>query len=108
MDGLRAASPQATLICLDAWSDPSKVDRLGVQVAVYDQTVQQSCAAVQGRFVDLSSSYADPAYHGPPGRLTAHGPCDRIHPNDAGHAHLAELVLADVPPPPPAEAGRTG
>jgi lysophospholipase L1-like esterase len=94
---LRAGSPQATLVCLDAWSDPSRVNRLGVRVGVYDQLVQQSCAAVQGRFVDLSSSYADAAYHGPPGRVTARGRSDRFHPNDAGHARLAQLVLADVP-----------
>ena len=102
---LRAASPGATLICLDAWSDPSKVNRLHVRVGVYDEAVQQSCAAVQGHFIDLSSSYADAAYHGPPGRPTPHGRSDRFHPNDAGHAHLAGLVLADVPPPPPSAGG---
>ena len=107
LDRLRAAAPHAEMICLDAWGDPSKVNRLGVKVSVYDQDVQRSCAEVQGRFVDLSKAYADAAYHGPAGRLTPRGRSDRFHPNDAGHARLAELVLADVPPPPSTDANRT-
>jgi GDSL-like lipase/acylhydrolase family protein len=36
---LRAASPDASLVCLDAWANASTVNRLGVPVAVYDQAV---------------------------------------------------------------------
>ena len=104
---LRAASPNATLVCLDAWANASTVNRLGVPVAVYDQAVEAACTGAGGHFVDLSAAYQVAAYHGPAGDPTPHGPSDWFHPNDGGHARLASLVLAAASPLPEAPQGGT-
>jgi lysophospholipase L1-like esterase len=102
---LRAASPGATLVCLDAWANAATVNRLGVPVAVYDQAVERACTGAGGHFVDLSAAYQVAAYHGPAGRPTPYGPSDWFHPNDGGHARVASLVLAAASPLPQATKG---
>jgi acyl-CoA thioesterase-1 len=94
LDRLRAASPKADLICMGAWSDPAQKNHLGVEVADYDLAAQTQCEADGGHYVDISAAYLNAANHGPPGRETFIGKSDVFHPNDAGHAELARLVLA--------------
>jgi lysophospholipase L1-like esterase len=94
LDQLRAASPKAELVCLGAWLDPTSVNRLGVAAVDYDVATRTACDEEGGRYVDLSSVYLDPLNHGPQGRQTYHGPGDLYHPNDRGHAQIADLVLA--------------
>ena len=96
-----AASPKADLVCIGAWLDPTSTNRLGVAVVDYDVATRTACGAVGGRYVDLSSTYLDPLNHGPAGRQTYQGPGDLYHPNDRGHAQIADLVLASdgVPEP---------
>jgi len=99
LDQLRAASPKADLVCLGAWLDPTTVNRLGVAAVDYDVATRTACGEKGGRYVDLSATYLDPLNHGPMGRQTYHGPGDLYHPNDRGHAEIADLVLAsDVVP----------
>jgi acyl-CoA thioesterase I len=99
LDQLRAASPRAELVCLGAWLDPTSVNRLGVAAVDYDVATRTACGEEGARYVDLSAAYLDPLNHGPAGRQTYHGPGDLYHPNDRGHAEIADLVLAgdDVP-----------
>jgi acyl-CoA thioesterase-1 len=104
---LGAASPGATLVCLDAWANASTVNRPGVPVAVYDQAVERACKGAGGHFVDLSATYQVAAYHGPAGRATPYGRSDWFHPNDGGHARVASLVLAAASPLPQATQGGT-
>jgi acyl-CoA thioesterase I len=94
LDRLRAASRKADLVCLGAWLDPTSVNRLGVEAVDYDVATRTACGAVGGRYVDLSATYLDPLNHGPLGRQTYQGPGDLYHPNDRGHAAIADLVLA--------------
>jgi hypothetical protein len=91
---LRAASPNAELVCLGAWSDPSSVNGLGVAAVDYDVAARTACGGEGGRYVDLSAVYLDVRNHGPVGRPTYHGPGDLFHPNDRGHAEVAAMVLA--------------
>jgi acyl-CoA thioesterase-1 len=99
LDQLRAASPKAELVCLGAWLDPTSTNRLGVAAVDYDVATRTACGEEGGRYVDLSATYLDPLNHGPQGRQTYHGPGDLYHPNDRGHAEIADLVLesAGVP-----------
>ena len=101
LDQLHAASPKADLVCLGAWLDPASTNRLGVAVVDYDVATRTACGEEGGRYVDLSSTYLDPLNHGPEGRQTYQGPGDLYHPNDRGHAQIADLVLASdgVPQP---------
>jgi acyl-CoA thioesterase I len=94
LDRLRTASPKAELICMGAWSDPTQKNRLGAEVIDYDLAARTQCEAAHGHYVDISAAYLDMHNHGPAGRPTYQGPGDIFHPNDAGHAELAELVLA--------------
>jgi acyl-CoA thioesterase I len=94
LEQLRAASPKADLVCLGAWLDPTAVNRLGVAAVDYDVATRTACGEEGGRYVDLSATYLDPLNHGPMGRQTYHGPGDLYHPNDRGHAQIADLVLA--------------
>ena len=52
-----------------------------------------AAAEAGGHFADIAPLYANEAYHGPLGRPTWVGPGDWFHPNDAGHAAIAAVVL---------------
>jgi lysophospholipase L1-like esterase len=85
MARLRRANPAVILVCLSLWQDQT--------AQVWDDTVRTLCTQAGGHFADIAPLYANEAYHGPLGRPTWVGPGDWFHPNDAGHAAIAAVVL---------------
>lgn len=79
---VEAAEPQAQLLCLAVWEMPDNLR---------DTVIRALCP---GRYVDVGPIYSTWPDHGPVGRPTAFGPGDWFHPNDAGHAAIAQAVLA--------------
>lgn len=96
LDRVRATSPHASLLCLGAWERAAAIDRVGVPVAAYDAIEKRACAAHGGGFLSPSPIFEHTAWRGPRGRATAFGRGDDFHPNNLGHLHLAEAILADL------------
>ncbi|NKX50137.1 SGNH/GDSL hydrolase family protein, partial [Arthrobacter deserti] len=83
-DAPRAQSRDAVLVCLGAWGRPAAVGD-------YDDAVASQCRRQDGTFRPLGQLYEDNRWEGgvmPDGRKV-----DDSHPNDAGHALIAGLVL---------------
>ena len=93
---LHATSPQASLLCLGAWEPTYAVNGAGVPVLAYDSIEKGACTRHGGHFLSPSPIYQHAAWRGPTGRLTAFGPGDDFHPNNRGHLHLAEAILAQL------------
>jgi lysophospholipase L1-like esterase len=94
---LSDTSPTATVTCVSVWAPRETPNPLGIPGARYDTVIAEACAALphhQGRYVDISAIYADPAAHGPNGRRVWLGTGDVFHPNDAGHAAIAAAIYA--------------
>lgn len=96
LDRLHATSPQASLLCVGAWEPNYAVNRVGIPVVAYDSIERGACAGHGGHYLSPSPIFQHAAWRGPPGRLTAFGPGDNFHPNNAGHLHLAEAILAQL------------
>lgn len=86
---LRTYEPGVRVLCLGLWRDSSQAPR--------EQWMQATCMAQGVKFVPLIALYNNPAYHGPVGRSTWLGPADYFHPNDAGHAAIAQAIEAVLP-----------
>jgi lysophospholipase L1-like esterase len=90
LDAVRAASPQAALVCAGVWK------RSPVQLAM-DSTIETECTKRGGRFVPLSAFYGEAQYMSKPGIPHWDGAkTDGNHPNDAGHRKIADALLAAV------------
>lgn len=76
---------EKTLLCLGPWLTASEaIDRM-----------REHCERADGRFIDLTGLYELRGPAGEPGYpLTK----DAYHPNDAGHAGIAERVIAALVP----------
>ncbi len=96
IDRVRATSPRASLLCLGAWEPAYAVNRVGIPVVAYDSIERHSCAAHGGSFLSPSPIFQHTAWRGPAGRLTAFGRGDDFHPNNQGHLHLADAILAQL------------
>ena len=59
----------------------------------FDAIIKDACTTQNGAFRALMPLYLNNSFHGPAGRTTFKGPADAFHPNDAGHAAIARLVL---------------
>src|SRR5579859_1174515 len=83
---LVADNPQARLVALNVWGDPTAE-------AAYNTAIQQEAATWTGAggsvLVDISTLYMNPFNHWPTGD-------DLFHPNDNGHSAIAQAVLAAV------------
>ncbi|HEU5348240.1 MAG TPA: SGNH/GDSL hydrolase family protein [Ktedonobacterales bacterium] len=84
-------APNARLICLGTWRDPSA----GVSESghAYNQIIQSDCP---NTYIPLGDLYLNNSYHGPAGRSTWLGTGDWFHPNDAGHAAIAARVAVVI------------
>ncbi|MEA2683208.1 MAG: acyl-CoA thioesterase [Chloroflexota bacterium] len=96
---LRSTSPAARIICLGAWANASARNAIGVPVSAYNTAVQRGCAGVDGQFVDLALTYANPANHASKARGTRGQATDTFHPNDRGHAAIAAAVIIAIDRP---------
>lgn len=96
LDRVRTTSPGASLLCLGAWEPASAVNRAGIPVLAYDSIEKGDCAGHHASYLSPSPIFQHAAWRGPAGRLTAFGRGDDFHPNNLGHLHLAEAVLAQL------------
>ncbi|WP_091109420.1 SGNH/GDSL hydrolase family protein [Geodermatophilus dictyosporus] len=88
LDGVRALAPDATLVCDGVWNGPELATAL-------DRELRPVCADHGGVVVPLSPLYVDETLRGPEGSVLPSGAVrDQFHPNDAGHAAIAEAMLA--------------
>jgi lysophospholipase L1-like esterase len=95
LSAVRATSPRARLVCLGPWQSEDRPN------AAHWQAIQTQCAAARGVSVSLFALWTTWSYHGPAGRVVylsgtagIPGTSDWFHPNDAGHAAIAQAVLA--------------
>ena len=93
---LRHGSPRARLLCLGTWGSGFAVNGAGVSEAEYDTVDRAQCQQSGGTFVSLTALYANPADHGPAGRLTWLGAGDQFHPDDVGHQAIARRAYATL------------
>ncbi|HEV8190264.1 MAG TPA: SGNH/GDSL hydrolase family protein [Ktedonobacterales bacterium] len=85
---LHAAAPRAALLCLSVWGSAAIAQS-------YNDFIRPACSG--GRYVDITSLYANPANREPGGKPTFLGqPTDTFHPNNAGHAAIASAVAASM------------
>lgn len=96
LDRLHATSPQASLLCVGAWEPSYAVNRVGIPVVAYDSIEKGACSGHGGHYLSPSPIFQHAAWRGPSGRLTAYGRADDFHPNNQGHLHLAEAIMAQL------------
>ena len=90
LSAVRERSPDAVLLCAGVWED-------GVPSVVFDVVIRTACEQADGRFVALKPLYDDPANRGPAGELRYDGAVsDDFHPNDAGHAAIADALVSQL------------
>lgn len=87
-------APQALVVCLSTWRDPTAgAIRSGY---AYNNAIASRCSDAGGTYVFIGDLFLDGALHGPAGVVTAFGVSDWFHPNNAGHAAIANRVIAVV------------
>jgi len=86
-----AASPDAKLLCLGVWA-PAAAGR----TTALDAAITAGCQAHGGQFISLKELFDAPANRGPAGAPVWLGTRDTFHPNDAGHAAIADAVLQRI------------
>lgn len=89
LDSIRAASPQAGLVCAGVWLNPNYVKQA-------DPVIDTTCRERHGVFVGLGDLYINEKLRGPQGRWTEYGRADNFHPNEYGHAAIAQRVLNSI------------
>ncbi|MGH7920776.1 MAG: SGNH/GDSL hydrolase family protein [Candidatus Dormibacteraceae bacterium] len=104
VDALRKESPKADLVCLGEWHRPFIHNQLGNTPEDFDTIIAADCKENGGTFEPLEQIYAVESYHGPLGRRTPFGRADLHHPNDAGDAAIAQMVLQGLQQQPPLKA----
>ncbi len=87
---LKHQEPGAQFVCLGVWRSPQPEPGALYGGALYDAMIDQLCP---GQFVSLALLYMTWSYHGPQGQTTYRGVADWFHPNDAGHAAIAQAIL---------------
>ncbi len=86
----------AALVCLGIWGPKGQRGRIGGRLAEYEAAISAACEVRGGVMVTLSPVYEEAAARGPAERRTPFGVSDEMHPNDQGHARIAELVIDAV------------
>lgn len=81
---IRAARADSAIVCLGLWGGAGNP---------YDIEIARTCRRNGGIFVELSDLYERNAFRGPIGTLTPAGTRDNFHPNDGGHAAIANRIL---------------
>jgi len=85
------ANPGVPLVCAGIWKGDGSP-----RVDDFDATIKSTCEAAGGVYASLKSIYQAPANSGPEGVATFQGASDLFHPNDAGHAAIAERLLKRI------------
>lgn len=84
---LRLKSPNIQFLCLSVWA-PSNT-----RTVPYNDAISAECEKQGGRYVDLTFTFPLSTLRGPEGIQTWGGLSDVAHPNDDGHAALAQMIL---------------
>jgi acyl-CoA thioesterase-1 len=92
LDRVSASSPGVAFLCLGIWRGSDDAVN-GVNGATYDAAIKSECEERGGHFLPLQPIYDTEGTRGPSGRDTWLGAADEFHPNDKGHALIAEAVL---------------
>ncbi|MDQ6885501.1 MAG: SGNH/GDSL hydrolase family protein [Candidatus Dormibacteraeota bacterium] len=80
------AVPGTRVVCIGSWL-PSNA---------YDDIIASICERHGGTFVSLAGFYGDNSLHAADGAAVYLGRADWFHPGDAGHAAIAQAVLASL------------
>lgn len=89
LNRIKAASPDAALLCIGAWRPK--------EVAVrFDTIIKDLCEARGGVFRSISDISENAEMKGPEGLPTFNGPSDAFHANNRGHLAVANRVLDAV------------
>ena len=93
----KALSPggPARPICLGVWG-PYEPPGGMLSRLDYEEVIAAECLFADGVFISLGAVFNDPACRGPAGRPTVFGVSDPGHPNDLGHARIADKVSAAI------------
>lgn len=83
LDRVRETSPDAKLICIGTWTGWGWTQ---------DETIRSECIARDGAYVHLRDLFDRDELHGPEGVETPVGTSDWFHPNNRGHAAIANRV----------------
>ncbi len=78
--------PGARVLCIGSWL-PSNV---------IDPVIEQTCRRHGGTFVSLDGFYGDNSLHAQDGAQVYLGRADWFHPGNAGHAAIAQALLASL------------
>ncbi len=78
--------PGTRVVCIGSWL-PSNA---------YDDIISGICERHGGTFVSLAGFYGDNGLHAADGAAVYLGRADWFHPGDAGHAAIAQAVLASL------------
>jgi lysophospholipase L1-like esterase len=89
LNRIKAASPDAALLCVGAWRPK--------EVAVrFDTIIKDLCEIRGGVFRSISDISENAEMKGPEGLSTFNGPSDAFHANNRGHLAIANRVLDAV------------
>lgn len=86
---VRESSPRAVVICVGLW-------RPTWRAWPYDVAVKRAAARYGATYVRMSDLYAQSDVRGPAGRKVEKGITDMLHPNDFGHAAIADRVIEAI------------
>lgn len=92
LDMIRDGSPGVPLLCVGTWGS----DGGGFGSDPYNDVIEETCEDRAGRFVSLYDLYPVEEYRGPAGEQRFGGVSDNFHPNDAGYAAIADLLLDNL------------
>lgn len=89
VDKVRERSPGAVIVCLGIWGRTAVAEP-------FDEFISRPCIDAGGVFVPLADIYDDPSMKGPANTETFLGTSDNFHPNDSGHAAIAQRILDNL------------
>lgn len=90
LDAVLDASPDAQHICLGVFAAPDEAAQK------IDNHIADVCQEHDGEYIEIKDLYTNDSLRGPAGAETWLGPADNGHPNDEGHARIAERVLSAI------------
>jgi lysophospholipase L1-like esterase len=85
---VRAASPDAVLICAGSW-------QTNYRASGVDPTIAKTCTDAEGRYVPLNPLFNVTANRGPDKAKGVYGVGDNFHPNSKGHKAIAARLLTE-------------
>lgn len=86
---VRAASPDAPMICAGAW-------QTNYRASSVDPLIASTCVDFKGRYVSLNPLFNVDTNRGPDKARGVYGVGDNFHPNSAGHKAIAARLLEEL------------